>query len=227
MRQLGTLKCLEAQGDEKAPWVIFFHGYGADAQDLFSLHEVIPTKNKNLNWLFPDGFLEVPIGPGWTGKAWWHVDMMELQKIAQSGGIRDLSDQTPVGMDKAFDKAMKMIEQLKVPWDQIILGGFSQGSMLATELYLRAPQAPRGLVIMSGTALHTNIWKPLISQRVGNKFFMSHGQADNVLPIQGAQKLETIFTQNGMKGRLITFKGGHEIPMQVIQGVGSYLNEIV
>ncbi len=225
MRQLGKLHCQEINQDDDAPWIIFFHGYGADANDLFSLGEMISTK-KTYNWLFPNGNLEVPIGPAWMGRAWWNIDMMEIQRAAERGETRDFSKDSPKGMDKAYDLAMEMIRQLKVPWNKIILGGFSQGAMLATELYLRAPETPAGLVMMSGTLVNQEKWKPLIPARAGQRFFQSHGQMDQVLGFKQAQQLETLLTQNGMKGTLLGFRGGHEIPGQVLQKIGEYINSL-
>lgn len=224
MRQLGKIHCQEINNDDNAPWVILFHGYGADCNDLFSLGDMISTK-KTFNYLFPNGTLEVPIGPGWTGRAWWNIDMMEIQKAAEQGTHRDFSNSTPVGMDKAYNAAMEMIRQMKVPWNKIVLGGFSQGAMLATELYLRAPEKPAGLAILSGTLLHQEEWKKLIPARAGEKFFQSHGISDTVLGFKQAQQLETLLNQNGMKGTLIGFKGGHEIPMPVLMKLGEYLNQ--
>lgn len=225
MRQLGKIHCQEINNDDNAPWILFFHGFGADCNDLFPLGEIIATKQK-YNWLFPNGFLEVPIGPGWTGRAWWPVDMMEIQRATERGEHRDFSNETPKGMSKAYDMAMEMIRQLKVPWNQIVLGGFSQGAMLATELYLRAPETPKGLVIMSGTLLHQEEWKNLAPARSGQRFFQSHGDMDPILGFKQAQKLETLLTQNGMKGSLLAFRGGHEIPAPVLTKIGQYLDSI-
>lgn len=225
MRQLGKIQCQEINNNDDAPWIIFFHGYGADCNDLFSLSEMISPK-KEYNWLFPNGFLEVPIGPGWMGRAWWSVDMMEIQEAASRGEHRDFSDITPQGMPKAFDLVSEMIKQMRVPWNKIILGGFSQGAMLATELYLQAPETPAGLVIMSGTLLHQQNWKNLIPNRTGQRFFQSHGTADPILGFKQAQKLETLLTQNGMKGSLMSFRGGHEIPPQVINKITEYINSL-
>lgn len=225
MRQLGKIHCQEINNNDDAPWIIFFHGYGADANDLFSLGDMISTK-KTYNWLFPNGHLEVPIGPGWTGRAWWNIDMMAIQKAMESGQHRDFSQESPQGMSKAYDLASEMIRQLKIPWNKIILGGFSQGAMLATELYLRAPETPKGLVIMSGTLVHQDEWKKYIPTRAGQKFFQSHGQMDQVLGFKQAQQLETLLNQNGMKGSLLSFRGGHEIPAQVLQKIGEYINSL-
>lgn len=223
VRKLGKLFCFEQLSNDNDDWVILFHGFGADANDLAPLGEAIPTGKKNFNWLFPNGLLEVPIGPGWTGRAWWPIKMEEYQRAALSGVPIDLSRLTPDGLDKAFLAAMDMIKELKVPWDKVILGGFSQGAMLATEIYLRAPETPKGLVILSGNLLHADQIRPLVEKRRGRRFFMSHGRQDQVLPIQGAQRLETLLTQGGMKGSLQSFNGGHEIPMAVLQNLGEYL----
>lgn len=223
MRQLGKIHALEINRDDNAPWIVFFHGYGADAQDLFPLGETIRTKQTS-NWLFPQGILEVPIGPGWTGRAWWPINMQEIQDAANRGETRDFSQITPPGMEKARVQALEMIKQLRVPWSQIVLGGFSQGAMLATDLYLRAPETPKGLVIMSGTLLSQDEWAPLAANRAGESFFQSHGEHDTVLGVKQARKLETVLTQNGMKGRLQSFAGGHEIPPAVMMKIGEYLN---
>ncbi|MEN0059773.1 MAG: serine esterase, partial [Bdellovibrio sp.] len=181
---------------------------------------------KTYNWLFPNGFIEVPIGPGWTGRAWWTLDMMAIQRAAERGEHRDMSHDTPAGLAKAVDNAMEMIRQMKVPWNQIILGGFSQGAMLATELYLRAPETPKGLVIMSGTLLHQEEWKKLLPTRAGQRFFQSHGTHDPILGYKQAEQLNTLLTQNGMKGSLAGFQGGHEIPPAVLTKIGAYIDSL-
>lgn len=224
MRKLASLQCIDFCNSDDAPWIIFFHGYGADAGDLSPLaEEILPTKP--CNWLFPNGFLEVPIGWNWTGRAWWPVNMEELQKQQSEGVPRDLSKSTPEGLEVAYKKAKEMLQALNVPWNKIILGGFSQGAMLATELYLNAEENPLGLVILSGACLHADQWREKAKARAGKAFFLSHGEHDPVLSVRGAQKLETILTQGGMKGRLTRFSGGHEIPANVIQEVKKYIDQ--
>lgn len=225
MRQLGKIHCQEINNHDDAPWILLFHGYGADCNDLFSLGQAIKTK-KPYNWLFPNGILEVPIGPGWTGRAWWPVNMMEIQEAANRGEHRDFSRATPQGAEKAIQSAQEMLKQLRVPWSNLILGGFSQGAMLATELFLTAPETPKGLVIMSGTLIDQPRWSELAKNRKGARFFQSHGSADPILGHKQAQQLETALTQAGMVGRLDSFKGGHEIPIHILQKIGSYIDSL-
>jgi phospholipase/carboxylesterase len=224
MRKLAKIYCLDENQDDNAPWVILLHGFGADAYDLQPLKDHIPT-SKKMNWLFPQGILEVPIGPGWTGRAWWHIDMQGMQRNIEQGIENDFSNFKPEGLAKARQEMLSMIEAMKVPWSKIFLGGFSQGSMLAVDLYMNAPETPAGLIIMSGSLLNKGELKPLIEKRKGEKFFQSHGINDTVLQMKGGQRLESLLNQGGMKGGLMSFPGGHEIPPQVINKVGAYIDQ--
>ncbi|WP_413290130.1 alpha/beta hydrolase [Bdellovibrio sp. HCB337] len=217
MRKLAKVYCLDEYHDDNAPWVILIHGYGADASDLEPLKDYIPT-SKKINWLFPQGLIDVPIGPGWTGKAWWSLALSTLP-------IEDISTTKPDGLEKARRELINMIEELKVPWSKIILGGFSQGAMLATDIYLNAPETPAGLILLSGSLINKEELKPLVEKRKGEKFFQAHGELDQVLHVKGARRLESFLNQGGMKGSCLGFQGGHEIPPQIIQKVGAYIDQ--
>lgn len=216
MRQAGPLQAIEVFKNPDSKWVILFHGYGADAADLASLSDAIPLA-KDCNWLFPNGHLSVPIGPGWTGRAWWNIRMDELTV--------DWRERRPPEMDAAVDKAMKMISSMKFAWSDIILGGFSQGAMLATELFLKAPQNPAGLICLSGTLLSQSHWAQHIANRQSCKVFMSHGEGDQILPHKGSVMLQKFFEENQIDVQFVSFRGGHEIPMQVIEKMKSYISE--
>ena len=234
MRKFGSLNALDSFSDEKAPWVLVFHGYGADAFDLFPLHEVISLKNP-LNWIFPQGTIEVPVGPGWTGRGWWNIDIAQIQRDAAQGVERDLSQESNPQLTTTRQKVLAAIETMKVPWSQIILGGFSQGAMLAVDLYLHAPQNPRGLFLWSSALVNKTEWKARTqSEEFKSRqkeiphptFFQSHGTQDSVLTLKNGQRLEGFLQSLGMKGKLNSFVGGHEIPPQIITGTSAYLATI-
>ncbi|PIS10692.1 MAG: serine esterase [Bdellovibrio sp. CG10_big_fil_rev_8_21_14_0_10_47_8] len=221
------MKVLEVLPENEAPQLTFilFHGYGADAYDLQSLAEVI-TPPVPTQFLFPQGVIAVPIGPGWTGRAWWPIDIEALQLAASRGEPRDLSKEKPAALPELRKKMFTWIESLRVPWNQIVLGGFSQGSMLATDLFLHAPEAPKALVVLSGALVNKDEWKTVAAKRSGAPFFLSHGKMDAVLDHRGGAQLETFLCQNGLKGKLMSFQGSHEIPMEVIVRLNEFLQQV-
>jgi phospholipase/carboxylesterase len=203
--------------DPNVPVVILFHGFGADMHDLASLRELLTPPESRLNWIFPNGPFSVPIGPGWTGSAWWPLQMSSLPN--------DWSDITPDDLPRVKELVYSLISSLKMPWNRIILGGFSQGAMLATEIYLTAPETPLGLLSLSGSLIRRSIWKELLPQRIGEKVFLSHGEQDSSLPSRGTHKLLELFKGADMGVDFVSFRGGHEIPAAVCQRAQNYIKE--
>lgn len=216
LSQRGPLQTNEIMGDEKKPVIILFHGYGADAFDLAALAEVTPGLS-DWTWIFPQGPSEVPIGPGWTGRAWWPLDLEKLTSL------RDISLESPESLPGLRKKVLAMIATLKRPWSEIVIGGFSQGGMLAADVALHAPENPRALVLLSTALINKAVWQPMAAQRKGLPFFQSHGMQDTVLDLKNGQRLESFLVSQGLKGKLRQFPGGHEIPMPVLREMGEFL----
>ena len=225
MRRIDRFNCIEVTPYETQAegLVIIFHGFGADAYDLQTLSDALKSK-KHLDFLFPQGPLEVSIGTGWTGRAWWQIDVAALEAAAAIGQPRDISMENPEGLKTLRPNIQKMLKQCGFPLSKIVLAGFSQGAMLATDTFLNSPEPCAGLMIFSGALICSPEWKELAQKRKGSAFFQSHGKNDVVLAHRGAQQLETVLTQAGMKGNLMTFHGGHEIPVAAIHGAQKYLD---
>ncbi len=212
-----NIQYIEHTTDTSLPYVILFHGFGADMNDLESMKDILNPDGMELNWIFPNGIFSVPIGPGWTGRAWWPLQLSQLPN--------DWTNYSPPEMTELVPKVMALIQSLNIPWNQIILGGFSQGAMLATEIYFAAAEKPLGLMSLSGSLIRKDVWSEKCSARVGEKIFLSHGEQDQVLPSGGTQKLLTVLKQKELLVDFVSFQGGHEIPAQVCTRAKKYLTE--
>jgi phospholipase/carboxylesterase len=189
--------------------------------DLAPLAQVLALPEAT-NWVFPNGHLSVPLGPHYEGRGWFPISISELEKT-MAGKALDLGGLVPPGLDEARDHALEMIDALDVAPENLILMGFSQGGMLATDLAVRLPQAPRGLAILSGALVNGDEWARLAPAHSGLPFFQSHGLKDTILSFAGAQKLEQFLLAAGWKGQLLRFEGGHEIPPNVLASLSAYL----
>jgi phospholipase/carboxylesterase len=137
----------------------------------------------------------------------------------------DWTNLRPDGIEQAVSLVLKMIASMKFQWKDLILGGFSQGAMLATEVYLRAPETPAGLICMSGTLLSESLWTDWAKNRKGSSIFMSHGEVDQVLPHKGSIALQKFFETHEIRTQFASFRGGHEIPLGVLNKMTSYIKE--
>ncbi len=222
---LGSLEVLSTEAvspDSRSLTIILFHGFGANCHDLFPLSQEVRVPAKT-QWIFPNGPLEVEIGPGFYGRAWFPIDMKEHQLAQAQGRQVDYSTKSSARILPARDRALKMLKALNRPMDQVVLGGFSQGAMLALELTLSLPQPPRGVVLLSGTLIDQSSWAERAQRHPGLSFFQSHGTKDPVLPYSGAQGLEELLKSAQWQGNLVSFSGGHEIPFTVIKSLSQFL----
>lgn len=105
-----------------------------------------------------------------------------------------------------------MLEELNIDPSKIILGGFSQGAVLSTEIFLTNSLDYSSLVIMAGTLINKESWSLSAPNKIGKAFLQTHGKNDNVLPWSLAKELEILLLNSGLKGQLDSFEGGHEIP---------------
>lgn len=222
-KQIGPFKTLTIEGQLNGPCVVLLHGYGADYSDLVPLAEMM-NLSKDITWVFPQAPQQIIIGPGFHGRAWFQIDSKRLENAMINGEPADLSLTIPPGLEEASTGVAKFYKALSMAHNKIILGGFSQGAMLATDFVLRSDSKPKALVIMSGSLLNLEVWKKNIQSCVGMPFIQSHGKNDVLLGYEHAEKLHSFLTDNGMFGDFLAFNGGHEIPPKIIERIGSFIS---
>jgi phospholipase/carboxylesterase len=195
---------------ERGPVVVMLHGFGAPGDDLVGLAEIVEAPCR---WVFPAAPLSLP----WGGQAWWMIDMARLERAIATGEERDLTNDVPAGLAEARESMVAFLDEVDRRIGPVaVLGGFSQGAMLALDVALRTPRPLKGLALLSGTLLAAPEWKPLMPARKGLKILQSHGRYDQLLPFRVATELRDALTSAGAHVEFIDFPGGHEIPPKVL-----------
>ncbi|HMY11454.1 MAG TPA: alpha/beta hydrolase-fold protein [Turneriella sp.] len=216
------------------PGYTFFcmHGYGANAYDLAGLSQYLNLP-EGTRFIFPDGILKIDLGyaAGYEGRAWFPIDWAEIERIRREGGLRDLSKTLPAGMAEARDRIIEAMQKLECDPARTVIGGFSQGSMLATEIALHHKEQFAGLLIFSGTLVNRTGWENMAKAKFADqqktlRFHQSHGRLDPVLPFQAAERLYELLTTNGAQGELHAFEGQHEIPAAVVETTNRWLGSL-
>ena len=223
-KTIGGLKTLIIEGTARGPAIILFHGYGADAADLLPLVDLM-SLSKDVTWVFPDAPLKIISAPGMHGRAWYPIDTELLERSLRMGEPADLSAREPQGLDAARESALALYEELRTHHPSVIVGGFSQGATLATELTFTAKVAPTALVVMSGTVICESRWRELAPHAHAVPFFQCHGKNDPLLGFQFAENLYSLLTDAGLNGEFMTFSGGHEIPPKAIEKIARFITK--
>lgn len=226
MRQekIAEFDCVVQDGDSQTT-ILIFHGYGADNNDLAPLSQAIKT-NGSCRWVFPNGPLEVPIGPGWMGRAWFPIEMEALEKAMAAGTYREMADYRPQHLEVVRKKALQLVETLIDEPGDLVIGGFSQGAMLALDVALNMSSPPKGIVLWSGTIVNQQEWGTNMAKLKSVPVYQSHGSTDPLLDPKAAQKLHELMKTSGLKAQFTGFQGGHEIPVDVIQKTSEFLQPL-
>jgi phospholipase/carboxylesterase len=218
-KQIGGIECIvenPGTSTSQSNVVILFHGYGADFSDLAPLADMIDPEGE-WTWIFPNGPDVVDIGYHMTGRAWFPISVEELQQAMLTGKPRDYAGSEPKDLDAILVQLEEMLKEIKGEYKHIVLGGFSQGGMVASHLLKSAGDQLKGALLLSTVLLNS---KKLLASLEGvspKAFVQSHGSQDPVLHIKQGMDLFQLLKKNGWQGRWVEFSGGHEIPPVVLQ----------
>ena len=218
--------------------VVLLHGFGAPGDDLVALSRVPevergglrPTRGVDapVRFVFPEAPLEL-VGYG-GGRAWWLLDLVKLEQELRAGTPRDRRDEVPDGLPAARVQLSRLLDQLKARFGvedrQLVIGGFSQGAMLALDVALHREAPPAGIVVMSGTLVAEAEWQPRMTKLAGVPVLQSHGRNDMLLPFAIAQTLRDRLRAAGAAVDWHEFIGGHEIPPIVLDALGKLIRTI-
>lgn len=195
--------------------VVFFHGYGANMEDLAPLAAVLG--GSRYDWYFPNGLLDLHAG----ARAWFALEITALEKFFTTGK-RDFFHSPPFrsSVEKALDTVGAFLES--IPQEKIFLGGFSQGSSLGLALALRSPKKVKKLIVLSGLFLEKTLWGSLPSS-LGAESFQTHGYGDPLVPFREGERLASFLREMNPNHCFIPFEGGHEVGPCVLPPLRDFL----
>jgi phospholipase/carboxylesterase len=150
--------------------LILLHGRGTDEHDLFPLLEILDPDRRLLG-VTPRAPIEYE-----DGTCHWYVS----KEVGHPDAKTFLS--TMAHLDGWLGL---MAEDMNIPRERMVLGGFSQGATMAYALALGAgePQ-PAGLIALSGFIPEVEGFDIDLSSKKGFRVAIAHGILDKVIPPQ-------------------------------------------
>lgn len=154
--------------------VVFLHGYGANGADLLGLADPLAEHLPDTLFVAPDApenCAGSPMGFQWFPIPWIDGSSEEEAASGMRHAVSDLN---------AFLDALMVDEDL-LP-EQVLLFGFSQGTMMSLHVAPRRDDELAGIVAFSGRLLEPEL---LVDEVVCRPpVLLVHGDQDDVVPVQ-------------------------------------------
>ena len=213
------------KGGKGPPTIVLLHGYCSSAKDWVPFVKSIRLP-LGTRFVFPRGperAKRTDGGP--AGRAWWRLDL--AANVRDKGLGADLSEEKPAGIGQAALAVRALLaRQGNRTAQPFILGGFSQGAMVASEVAFRSDEPIRALVLLSSTPVDEASWKANFARRKGLHVFIAHGRADPTLSFEAADRMQSEMAAAGIEVTWFPFDGGHETPAEVIVALNEFLTHL-
>lgn len=193
--------------------IFLFHGYGSNEEDLFSFASELPAEFFIISARAPH---QLPP----FGNAWYAINF-----DASFGKWSDV-EQAISSRNKIVNFIEEACEAYHLDKDNVTLLGFSQGTVLSYAVALSYPDKVKNVVALSGY-IDENILEKNYSQKDHKslKIYASHGQVDQIIPPEWAQKAPILLKKLGIDFIYEEFPVGHGVSAENFYSFKKWLEE--
>ena len=194
--------------------LVLMHGRGTGEQDLAGLFDILDPERR-LHLAAPRGPLQIPEAPG---NHWYVVERV---------GYPD-----PGTFARSCELLGTWLERLEeetgIGPDHTVLGGFSQGTVMAYSLGLaRGRPVPAGILALSGFIPRVEGWTAGLEERRGLPVLISHGERDPVIPVTFAREARQLLEPAGLAVAYRESPIGHWIDGPTIDAAREWLETAI
>ncbi|MEY2860971.1 MAG: hypothetical protein RL392_1429 [Pseudomonadota bacterium] len=202
--------------------VIWLHGLGADGNDFAGLVPELDLSGcQAIRFVFPHApAMPVTINGGYVMPAWY--DILGANLVAQ---------QDAVGIQNSERAIAALIDNevaRGIPYERIVLAGFSQGCAMALHTGLRLPHKLAGIMALSGyLPLADSFTTERHAANANTPVFMAHGTQDPVVVIQRGEESRDALTKLGHRVQWHTYPMPHSVHPLEITDISAFLKQVL
>lgn len=202
--------------------VIWLHGLG-DSGNGFApiVPELRLPESMAVRFVFPHAPVRpVTINNGMPMRAWYDIKTIDFNHRADVQGVAESSDSVSALIEAEHAKG--------IPYDRIVIAGFSQGGVIALNIGTRFPHKLAGVM-----ALSTYMCEPEKLSEKGldvnkdTEFFCAHGQQDEVVPMFLGNTAFKVLKENGYNAQWKDYLMQHNVCPQEIADISSWIQKVL
>lgn len=196
--------------------LILFHGYGSNGVDIMPFAYEVKHDLENTALLAPNGF--EPVFGIEGGYKWFDIDMLTPE---------DIYTNMITVKSKLIKYIEEQLERFNLGYEDLILGGFSQGACIALYLnFILNKKVNAVLSLSGGLPFAEKIIKE--SKDFCKNVCIIHGKEDTVIPYMYSSETHRVFKEHGLDSQLHLINGmEHTIGIECVKIARDFLNKTI
>ncbi len=197
------------------PWLlVLMHGVGSNEEDLFGLAHYVPPQFHVVSLRAP-----YVMGPGAYG--WFEFSI-------NRAGDRIINEPQETASRATVAKTVaSAAEQLGIPPERVVVGGFSQGGIMSLSLLLTQPALLQAAMVLHSRLLTQVV--PLVAEPgalKGKQLWLSHGTHDQVIPLASAHAIKDLVGTLPIELSYSEYPSAHELIQQELVDAMGWLQRL-
>jgi phospholipase/carboxylesterase len=203
--------------------VLWLHGLGASGHDFPPVvpHLGIP-RDAGVRFVFPHApMMPVTINGGFVMPAWYDILDTTLERKVDIEGVK-------ASRDHVVHLLRHEHEEHGVPYERMVLAGFSQGGAVALYTALRMPEPLAGVMALSTYLLGEDTLADETTDAGRSRtLFAAHGTADPMVPHRGGRHAADTLAALGWEVEWHEYPMQHEVCLEEIDAIGIWLRRVL
>ncbi len=202
--------------------VIWLHGLGADGHDFEAIVPELGLAGRlDLRFVFPHAPVRpVTINGGMSMRAWYDILTLDRGGPQDEAGIRASSEMLVQLLEREHERG--------IPYEKIVLAGFSQGGAIALHTALRFEKRLAGLMALSTylplqNTIEAEVVNNAAAQPRDLPIFIAHGTSDPMLPLALGQHTLEVLTAAGYNAQWHDYPMAHAVCAEEIAHIRDWL----
>lgn len=202
--------------------VIWLHGLGADGNDFAGIvPELILTACPPIRFVFPHApEIPVTINGGYVMPAWYDILGANLVDRQDAAGIQE--------SERAIIALIEHEAARGIPYQNIVLAGFSQGCAMALHTGLRLPHTLAGIMALSGyLPLADRFANERQNANAKTPIFMAHGTQDPVVVLKRGEDSRDALAALGHPVQWHSYPMPHSVHPRELADISAFLTQVL
>lgn len=202
--------------------IIWMHGLGADGNDFVPIiDELDLPETSPVRFIFPHAPKQpVTINGGFIMPAWYDIRSADLDHTEDEAGLKRSQQLITQLIEKENSRG--------IPFENIVLAGFSQGGVISLFVGLRYAEKLGGVMVLSGyLPLARQLESDACPANHTTPIFMGHGSEDMIVPIPLASKSRQQLITQGYSVEWHEYSMAHSVCSDEIKDISKWLRSVL